>query len=367
MLPSIPKRRSGLVGLALCSLAAPAAARDNLSPLLQAQTVTIRVTRDGGGGEIGAGVVLCQWGGQVYIVTARHVLYGRSQGEEPAPGLADVTRIEVGFFKNLAPPIVETAGEDVITKQQAGRNKDLLLLTAPLEQTLPPGASLGVAPAAAELEAAGGRRSFPVYAIGFRQATRSESWAVAEGLLLRRGASGLVHSAALTPGFSGGPLFAGSGALIGINVEMESGDQPSGHALPIETVIETIDKWVPAECLKNADLQRELAHSTYRQAMRAVSIGRWAEAERLMREALEQLRAEGGSVHLQGMRYTTYLPRYHLGLALYKTGRCAEALPEWERSVTQGAIRGDKRYRKLKRFQRRCFQALERQLRETTP
>lgn len=365
------------LGIGLSWLALPAAAvKDDLSPLLKAQTVTIRVTREGGGGETGSGVVLCQSGGQVYIVTARHVLYGRSQGDEPAPGLADVTRIEIGFFKNVAPPIVE-AGDAAITKQAAGQNKDLLLLTASLEPVLPPGASLGVAPASAELVATRGRQARPVYAIGYRTAAKSESWAFVEGSLLRRGDDLLYHSAAITPGFSGGPLYDGSGALIGINVEMAGGAAPGageapderevGRALPIETVVEAIDKWVPAACLHNADLQRELAHSTYRQAMRAVAIGRWAEAERLMREALEELPAEGGSVHLQGMRYTNYLPRYHLGLALYKTGRCAEALPEWERSATQRAISGDKRYRKLRRYQRRCNRALERQLLEATP
>lgn len=362
--------RTGRTALLLFFVSVSASTED-FSPLLQAQTVMITVTRDTEGDENGSGVILCQDDNQAYILTARHVFFGKSVGDRRAPGLSNVRMIKVSFFKNVAPPVVEdrTQEEEVITTQQTGRSKDLLLLTIPVQQVLPATASLGVAPASNDL---GGRPG--VYSVGYKVQTEGgpgESWSVAQGALFKRDPEILHHSTEITPGFSGGPLFNESGALIGINVEIgtmaeadSETDGQHGHALPIERVIDTIDKWVPASCLKNADPLRELAYATYRKAMRAISVKDWPMAERLMREALERLPWEGGSVHLQGMRYTEYLPRYHLGLALYKQSEknCGEALREWGRSEVQRAVRRDKRYKKLKKYRKQCNEVLRKTL-----
>lgn len=369
-----PQRWFPLAALLLV-LPLPAAAADDIEPLLKAQTVTIQVEREGKSPEIGSGVVICQTPDEAYILTARHVLFGKSLPNRRAPGLAGVTRIEISFQRNLLlPPVAEAVDrqEEVITKQEAGKEKDLLLLTVPVQGTLRT-AALGAAPAGTELSAGG---EPTVYAIGYRQGSQdreAEPWAFSQGKLVQRDADFLHHSAPITSGFSGGPLFNESGALIGINLRVESGleigadpEVEYGRAILIEEVIRTIDRWLPAACLQSAEPLRELAYATYRRAMRATSIKDWPEAERLMRETLKHLPWEGGSVHLQGMRYTTYLPHYHLGLALYKNGKCGEALREWGRSEVQQTIRNDKRYRIMKRYRSRCERLLEQQLRTSS-
>ena len=100
-------------------------------------------------------------------------------------------------------------------------------------------------------------------------------------------------------------------------------------------------------------------------AMRAVSVKDWPRAEELMREALSHRVVEGGSVHLEGMRYTRYLPRYHLGLALYRQGKISAALNAWERCEAGGVIKEDKRYGTLVRLRNRAFRQLSRQAAES--
>lgn len=348
-------------------------ASEDIAPLLQAQTVMITITRsttEGERDENGSGVIICQNDNQAYILTARHVLFGKSVGERRTEGLSSISRIKIGFFKNVAPPIIEdrTKDEEIITTQQSGRSKDLLLLTVPVQQIIPVTATLGIAPSSSDL---GGEPI--VYSVGYKvkEGQQGESWQIEGGTLFKREATMLHHSADITEGFSGGPLFNESGGLIGINFEIgnviEADADPGrqhGHALPIEQVINIIDKWVPASCLKSSDPLRELAYATYRRGMRSISTKEWAAAEKMMREALSQLPWEGGSIHLQGMRYTEYLPRYHLGLALYKQGEknCGEALREWGRSEVQSAIQGDRRYKKMKKYQRRCVEVLRKNL-----
>lgn len=366
------RKRSVWTTMLLLVAAAPSLAEEEIAPLLRAQTVMITVTREGGGPENGSGVILCQSDNQTYILTARHVLFGKSVAGKRAPGLSDVSRIEVRFYKNLAAPVVEAVDrqEEVITKQAAGPQRDLLLLTVPVETALPAIANLGLAPA----ESAPSSREPVINAIGHRQKP-VEAWAVAEGTLRGREQGFLRHSAPITPGFSGGPLFDAAGALIGINVEIEATAETGreeedqlGWALPIEQVIETIDKWLPPACLASQNPLQELAFVTYRRGMQAVSTKNWSEAEQLMCHALREWPWEGGSLHLQGMRYTQYLPRYHLGLALYhrRDPACGEARRQWDRSDVQGAIRLDgKRYRKMQRLRQRCNEVLQRRLQES--
>jgi len=353
---------------ALLGLSLPAWAGEEILPLLKAETVMILVHRENGGAETGSGIILCQNDDQTYILTARHVLYGKAPGGRPTPGLLDISRIEISFYKNIAPPIVEDEGQEVITKQAAGPRRDLLLLTVPVLTVLPAKARSGLVPAA---EPGGGQPT--AYAIGYGQdGGKTQSWAAVEGKLLAWEPDALHHSAPITPGFSGGPLFNESGGLIGINIGTETalgsaGKSESYLALPIEKVIETIDKWLPATCLAGQNPLKEAAAAIYRRGMQAVSTKDWSKAERLMRLALEKWPWEGGSLHLQGMRYTLYLPQYHLGLALYygKQRACGEALREWRRSEVQGAIRQDeKRYRKMRKLMRGCTLVLQHQLTE---
>jgi hypothetical protein len=96
--------------------------------------------------------------------------------------------------------------------------------------------------------------------------------------------------------------------------------------------------------------------------MTAFNIKDWDHAEVYLREALKKNDSEGGSVHMQGMRYATYLPHYHLGLALLYQGRpekLSEALFELRASENQREIRQFRgRYHELQRKILYCERAI---------
>lgn len=328
----------------------------DLDTLLRAQTVMISVSRDTGAApEPGSGIILCQEESQAetHILTARHVVFGKTGEGVPAPsGL--INKIQISFFQNAIPPVIEERGSGVatITKQIAPGGLDLLLLTVSIPQRV-------VAASFGKLE--GDLSGQAVRAIG-RQGSLG-TWVEREGLLVGRSAennASLIHTAPIEEGFSGGPLFDNRGNLIGINVETD-GDR--GLALAIDQAIPAILKWLPSSCLQRASpaSAKAEAREDYRNAMRLISLKDWQEAEQLLESIVAKDFVEGGeNVHLQGMRYTVFLPHYHLGLAIYKQkrkpklDRCDAALEQWAISDLQGVIQKDKRYRTMKRFQARC-------------
>jgi hypothetical protein len=337
---------------------------------LRQQTVRLQVERTAPGGEPteenGSGVLLCQVDKQAYVLTANHVIFGKSRSGRLG-SLLDVAKIRLTFYKDLARPVEEAQDADgerpsVFTKSVVA-GKDLLLLSFEVPEDLAAFARPGAAPAAAELAAS--REPRKVWAVGYLQAA-AESWAARPGALLQRDGGLLRHSAAIGEGFSGGPLFDEAGALIGLNIQVTETDGTiEGRTLPIDEVLPAIDKWVPASCLPRDDEERAAqARDLYREAMRHVSLRDWPRAEETLREALAKNSLEGGSVHLQGMRYTEYLPHYHLGLALARQDRCGEALRELQVSEVQGVIQDNKRFRDLRRLRQTCREKLEKKARE---
>ncbi len=362
--------------LACLWIAGPAEAQEEMVEeildQLKNQTVKITVTQSGRPVEFGSGVVLCQETKQVYVLTAHHVLAGKSDQAERKNTLRlrRIEKVEISFFGNSPPPV----GKDALTVFQVP-GEDLLLLSFSLEQVLP----RATVDRAAVVDEVTEEEDRPVVAaIGYWK-DRAESWALRQGTLLPGGGKLVHHSGDIAEGFSGGPLFNEVGSLIGINIERVSGQAIGadigswyGEALAIDQILPAIDKWVPSKCLKSASPLSELAYLTYRKAMRAVSIRRWDQAEELMRQAIEQQPIEGGSVHLEGLRYTPYLPLYHHGLAHYKLAGKAEdslraaehystAIRAWERSEAQGEIQGDKRHKSLKRLMAKSYVALQRE------
>jgi hypothetical protein len=357
------------LGVAALVVAAAAPAQE-LADELKEKTVMITVEfSKGQPPEQGSGVVLCQQDDKVWILTANHVFAGKSTAAWEQVRLSRIASATISFYRNSPAPIV---ADSAFLRGQAAfytfKPEDLLLLAVPLAERLPSAATLAPPPSEGDEQT--------VVSVGYR-ADRGASWAGAGGELVSGSAATskfLYHTGDVHEGFSGGPVFNAAGELVGINVQRVPGEQtPDGEAgawygmaqsLDHQDVLAVLDKWVPARCLKSAGALGELAHLTYRRAMRAVSTRRWAAAEALMRQAIEQQPLEGGSVHLEGMRYTRYLPRYHLGLALYKLGRSSDAIREWERSEAQGEIQEDKRYKTLKRLRERAYEALRRAARD---
>ena len=359
-----------LLGGAWASMPSPSAgAKDppaELSDELKEKTVMITVNfRRGQPAEYGTGVVLCQEDDRAWILTANHVFAGKSTEPWKQLRLSQIDKATLSFYRNSPPPI--EADNAFLRKQMSFytfKPEDLLLLSVPLTQKLPSTATLSPPPSDADEQG--------IHSAGYWK-DRGLTWEqVAGELATSRAGSAkfLYHSGEVHEGFSGGPVFNALGELIGINIQRVPGEQtPDGEAgawygkaqtINNQEVLEVIDKWMPAKCLESASQLGELAFFVYRKAMRAVSIRRWAKAEELMRQAIAQKPVEGGSVHLEGMRYTTYLPRYHLGLALFKLGRYSDAIREWDRSESQGVIQQDKRYKSLKKKRVRAYAALRR-------
>lgn len=358
-------RRSSLALFTAAALALSALPAEAVDPdVLKKQTVQIRVYREGTEPDFGSGVILCQREELAYILTAHHVIYGESQGEGLKSSRRDVQKTEVRFFRDLAPRIVEDRdkGEDKISATPFAA-KDLVLLTVAVPQQLP-NAAPGVLPPTSDLDAAAGHRAFPVTAIGYAKSSARE-WVEQRGFMTRRDGLHLLHDAQIEKGFSGGPLFDESGALVGLNVRFASraagGENTHGSregvSLAIDEVVKSIDGKLPAGCIENlvADTSEEEAHKIYKLAIREVSLKNWCAAVPLLRDAVKEKSLEGGRIHLQGMRYTEYLPHYHLGLAYYHLERYRDAHRELTTSETQRVVQDDKRYRKLKKIKPKAY------------
>lgn len=79
----------------------------------------------------------------------------------------------------------------------------------------------------------------------------------------------------------------------------------------------------------------------YARGVRAASDGNWAEVESRMRAALAGEATPAARARLYGQRFDAYVPRYYLGLAAYRQGRCADAVREWGDAATRAIWSGN--------------------------
>jgi hypothetical protein len=93
---------------------------------------------------------------------------------------------------------------------------------------------------------------------------------------------------------------------------------------------------------------------SYKQGVEAIEKSRWADAARLMQEAIAQKAVEGETIRFYGQRFEPYLPHFYLGLALFSSGDCPGALRSWATSESQGAVRKTDQFRILARNKSSC-------------
>jgi hypothetical protein len=112
-----------------------------------------------------------------------------------------------------------------------------------------------------------------------------------------------------------------------------------------------------AFALLSASFAREAAadyKDSYKQGVEAAEKAKWAEAARLMQEAIASKAAEGETIRFYGQRFEPYLPHFYLGLALFNSGDCAGALRSWATSESQGAVQKSEKYKVLTKDRASC-------------
>lgn len=93
---------------------------------------------------------------------------------------------------------------------------------------------------------------------------------------------------------------------------------------------------------------------SYKQGVEAVEKSKWADAARLMQEAIASKPTEGETIRFYGQRFEPYLPHFYLGLALFNSGDCPGALRSWATSESQGAVRKTEQYRTIVKNKGAC-------------
>lgn len=96
----------------------------------------------------------------------------------------------------------------------------------------------------------------------------------------------------------------------------------------------------------------------YKEGVEAAEDGRWAEAERRMRQAIDG-RPEESHRLVRFLHFRPYLPHLYLGLALAEQDRCEAALEALAESERQGVVPElDEEHRRLREARERCRERL---------
>lgn len=234
---------------------------------LKKRTVMITVTFDDQSVEHGAGALLCREDSRSYILTARHLLFGKRSADGSLPDRRPV-RSEITFFQNNLPTIVHdwADGDNNLTVHQMPE-RELAVLSFPdqgeswseyrawhsLTDSLTGGSgAASVRPVEWTRDVERDRPA--VLAVGYRESSRKR-WVAQWGALLPGEGYLIYHSAPLVEGFSGGPLFHASGPLLGIHLETVAGEAIGAEAgsfyskaISVEDILPSVGSWLPPKC-----------------------------------------------------------------------------------------------------------------------
>jgi hypothetical protein len=289
---------------------------------------------------------------ELAILTARHVLIG--DDEDP---FDNILGYQILFYGDRSARIaIEPA--DLWSGSYFDRTHDLTLFK--VKTRSPPNrfASLSLA------SSPGDR----VFAVGYKPseqaAGRRAGWMVEQGALVVNspgdGQGRIRHTAAIEKGFSGGPLFDRRGELIAMNVKQNLEDG-GGFAVPMQTVLVHLRSHLNPTLLSTADEIEEQAYASYRLGIKRASRrtkADWQAVSELMQSARARFPFEGDPITLRGMRTTSYVPSYYLGLAELHLGNCDKALEAWADPSIARALGGPRRAARLERYRARCAMAL---------
>jgi hypothetical protein len=204
----------------------------------------VKITVEHGVGEIetGSGIVLCQSGGRLDVLTAKHVVSGDggtdAYGAPTGQPFRDVRKVEVAFYRNLLRPML-VAPHDIL---KAEHDDLAILILRGVEERLQTAAIDASDAIAAAQE---------VQSVGHHSALRDGDWFWSDGKVRQTGRF-LLHSAGfgsagVAGGFSGGPLYNRAGEVVGINVQRLD---DVAWAIPVKEALQTVRQWVAPGCLE---------------------------------------------------------------------------------------------------------------------
>jgi hypothetical protein len=223
------------------ALLPPGAALGEDVEALKAHTVQMAVTHREGQ-EVGSGVVVCQTAQSTYVLTARHVLDGsggRGEYGEPTESFSGVSHYEIRFYRNAVAALRGAPEEFNVVRAET---RDLALLRIPsamLSARLRP-AEKG---SAASLRA---RDRVEAYGTSI---SADRPWMLLAGEVGQVGEF-IEYTPAIDGGFSGGPLFDGGGALVGINSQVSA--HLVSQAIPLEEALRIFGSEMESECTSSS-------------------------------------------------------------------------------------------------------------------
>ena len=202
---------------------------------LKAATVKITVAHASGSSR-GSGIILCQLGTRVDILTAKHVLTGQGLFDESGVPFGerfrDLRATEIAFYRNRLLPVRFLPADPRVLVQKA-TFKDLALITLEGIEARLTVARLGASSALATGD--------EIQAVGHLDV----DWDGTTGSVRSTGEF-LRHSAAIDGGYSGGPVANAAGEVVGVNIQTLRG---VARAVPIEEAMRTVRPWIPPSCL----------------------------------------------------------------------------------------------------------------------
>lgn len=88
-----------------------------------------------------------------------------------------------------------------------------------------------------------------------------------------------------------------------------------------------------AAAAAHADYKDDYAHG-----LKAFRDGQYAEARKLMQQALDDHNEPAQKIRLYGQVYEAYLPQHYLGMAAFKLGDCNTAVAQWNSSANKQIV-----------------------------
>ena len=114
----------------------------------------------------------------------------------------------------------------------------------------------------------------------------------------------------------------------------------------------------PARSASAGAPRRQGYRDVFRLGRRAANLNRWKEALAYYQHAYQLEPRDGGMIRMTGRFYESYLPRYHMGLALFQISEYDRALDIWSEWDTSDVAHRSVEYANMRRLRRRYLQSI---------